>query len=174
MSDVQDVARFSSEQTAAVPDNPARYRSEPLAALLAVFSVWGSGGFISALSRQAGTDLDTTSVVGVTMLARHGAMRPSTLAGHLRVGASNVSKISAQLIEQGFVEKIADPADARASLLQLTPQGVALMHTLVVAGDAMMDDILVGWSSTDRAAFARQLQRFELSALRYAADIQSA
>lgn len=147
------------------------YGSEPLAALLSVFTRWGSGGFIHALAENAApneaAELDATSVVAITTLAREGAMRPSALAERLRVGASNVSKISARLATLGLVQKVADPADSRASLLQLTPAGESVMAALVEAGDRMMAEILADWPEADRSELARLLQRFERDAARY-------
>lgn len=149
-----------------------QYQSEPLAALLGVFSQWGSGGFIAALVNHSGHNLDPTSVVAITVLSRDGAMRPSALAERLRVGPSNVSKISNRLTELGLTERLADPHDARATLLGLTADGVALMGALVDAGDEMMARTLADWPDSDRAEFARLLQRFERDAARYAGVIK--
>ncbi len=160
-----------------LPDSPTTtngslpYGSEPLAALLSVFTRWGSGGFIHALAESAAPlgagDLDATSVVALTTLAREGALRPSTLAERLRVGASNVSKISARLATLGLVQKIADPADSRASLLQLTSRGDAVMAAIIEAGDKMMAEILADWPAADRAEFGRLVQRFAQDAGRH-------
>lgn len=150
------------------------YGSEQLAALLSVFTRWGSGGFIHALAESAAPegagDLDATSIVAITTLAREGAMRPSALAERLRVGASNVSKISARLAALGLVQKVTDPADSRASLLQLTAEGEAVMAALVAAGDQMMAAILADWADADRAELGRLLQRFAHDAGRYTLD----
>jgi DNA-binding MarR family transcriptional regulator len=166
MSDIADVDR-ANRSGLAVPDG-LQYRSEPLAALLDVFALWGSEGFIGSLSRRAGIELDTTSVIAITMLARNGAMRPSVLAARLRVGPSNVSKLSANLIERGLVEKTVDRADARASLLQLSSAGHGVVERLAGAGDQMMGEILANWPSVDQVEFARLLTHFERDALRYA------
>lgn len=152
------------------------YGSESLAALLNVFTQWGSADFIRTLAhgpqlanRLAPNEmLDSTSVVAITTLARHGAMRPSELADHLRVGASNVSKISARLTELGLLRRVQDPNDSRAALLRLTDAGQAVMADFIEAGDNMMSEILSDWPSTDRATFARLLLRFENDAARFA------
>lgn len=149
------------------------YRSEPLAALLDVFTLWASGDFIDSLTRETGHDLDATSVVAVTILAREGALRPSALAERLRVGASNVSKISSRLTDRGLVEKIPDPADARASLLRLTNRGTDMMTSMITAGDDMMSTILATWDDKDRHAFEKLLRRFELDATQYASRISA-
>lgn len=160
-----------SDPDPAVGAAPHEYRSQPLAALLDVFAIWGSDGFIGALSEWAGRDLDPTSVTAVTMLARNGPMRPSGLAGRLHVGASNVSKISAHLHALDLVEKIADPADARATLLRLTTDGEKYMRDLVEAGDTMMEAIIADWPDADRNTLARLLARFEQDAARFARSL---
>jgi DNA-binding MarR family transcriptional regulator len=144
------------------------YRSEPLAVLLDVFARWSSGGFIEALTRSTGHDLDPTSVVALTHVARAGAMRPSTLAEHLFVGASNVSKISARLSALGLLEKVPDPDDARATLLRLTADGRTLMAELVRAGDDMMGALLADWTPADRDTFTHLLRRFETAVVDHA------
>ncbi|GAB3559566.1 MarR family winged helix-turn-helix transcriptional regulator [Spelaeicoccus albus] len=148
--------------------SPLPYRSQPLAALLDVFAMWGSDGFIGALSHSAGHDLEPTSVVAITVLARGGPMRPSALAARLRVGASNISKISSHLATRDLIAKSADPHDSRASLLDLTATGREFMADLVRRGDAMMNEILGGWTDTDRRELGRLLADFERDAAAYA------
>jgi DNA-binding MarR family transcriptional regulator len=144
------------------------YRSRPLAALLDVFALWGSGEFIAALGHESGHSLDATSIVAITVLAREGALRPSVLAERLRVGASNVSKISGRLSSLGLVERTPDPDDARAGLLRLTAAGTDVMTRLIDAGDEMMSAILEDWPEADRDAFDRLLRRFQADATAYA------
>lgn len=151
---------------------PLPYHSEPLAALLDVFSLWGSGGFIARLSRLAGAELEPTSIVAVMVLARSGRIRPSALAERLGVGASNVSKLSARLIALGLVEKSPDPADSRASLLGLTDEGRSMSENLVASGDWMMSRVLIDWSPADRAEFARLLRLFETGVADFATTLQ--
>lgn len=155
------------------PDASLPYRSEPLAALLDVFALWGSDGFIGALARTAGHDLDPTSVVAITMLARSGPVRPSVLATRLRVGASNISKIASHLASRGLVAKAPDPHDSRASLLELTPRGREFMADLVREGDAMMAEILGHWPNSDRDELGRLLAEFGRDAAAYAAALDT-
>ncbi|MFT2816340.1 MarR family winged helix-turn-helix transcriptional regulator [Leifsonia sp. A12D58] len=146
------------------------YSSQPLAALLRVFSNWGSEQFMTSLAAGAGYELDSTSIVAITVLGQEGAVRPSALAERLRVGSSNVSKIAARLIDAGLAIRIPDATDARANLLTLTVAGVALMDDLVAAGDRMMAEILTRWSETDRGEFTRLVQRFERDVATYRPD----
>ena len=147
------------------------YSSGPLAALLRVFSNWGSEQFMTSLAAGAGYDLDSTSIVAITVLGQDGALRPSVLAERLRVGPSNVSKIAARLIDAGLAVRIPDATDARANRITLTASGNALMDDLVTAGDRMMGDILTRWSETDRADFTRLVQQFEQDVAAYRPDV---
>lgn len=149
------------------------YRSEQLAALLEVFSVWSSGTFIRGLAVGAGVDLDATSIVAVTVLARDGEQRASVLAARLRVGPSAISKLSNRLGAHGLVEKRRDPHDSRATLLRLTPAGTAATAALVQAGDAMMADLMGHWSDDDRADFNRLLHRFRDDAMAHASRVET-
>ncbi|WP_085368924.1 MarR family winged helix-turn-helix transcriptional regulator [Leifsonia sp. NCR5] len=147
------------------------YRSGQLAALLEVFALWSSGAFIRGLAGRVGVELDTTAIVAITLLARDGEQRASTLASRLHVGASAISKLSARLGAHGLVEKRDDPEDSRATLLRLTEDGTAAANALVDAGDAMMADLLQTWPDRDRDDFRRLLQRFRDEAVAYAAGV---
>ena len=149
------------------------YRHEQLGALLEVFSVWSSGTFIRGLAVGAGVDLDATSIVAVTVLARDGELRASALASRLHVGASAISKLSNRLTEHGLIEKRQDPDDSRATLLRLTPAGAAATTALTRAGDQMMADLMRRWSDDDRADFNRLLRRFRDDALAHAAGVEA-
>ena len=125
---------------------------------------------MTSLAAGAGYDLDSTSIVAITVLGQDGALRPSVLAERLRVGPSNVSKIAARLIDAGLAVRIPDETDARANRITLTASGNALMDDLVTAGDRMMGDILTRWSETDRADFTRLVQQFEQDVAAYRPD----
>lgn len=147
------------------------YESRPLAALLDVFSIWSSGGFIRELARRADLSLDATSIVALTVLAREGNLRPSELAEHLRVGASAVSKLVRRLGNEGLAEQLRDPDDARAWRVRLTDTGHKRMSQLVDIGDEMTAALLADWSAADRELFATLLTRFRSNAQHYAATM---
>jgi len=150
------------------------YESEQLAALLEVFAVWSSGTFIRGLAGGAGVDLDATSIVAITLLARDGDQRASALAARLRVGASAISKLSIRLGSIGLIEKRPDPEDSRATLLCLTPAGADAASALVRAGDEMIAELMRTWSDDDRGHFNRLLRRFRDDAVAQAAPIEAA
>ena len=55
-------------------------------------------------------------------------MRVSDLAACVELDASTVSRQIKQLEDKGIVERTADPADGRASLVRLTDDGRETMH----------------------------------------------
>lgn len=60
----------------------------------------------------------------LAQLERHpGGLRMSALSRYLMVSGGNVTGLTDQLVAEGWVERIADPADKRATLLRLTPAG---------------------------------------------------
>lgn len=64
--------------------------------------------------------------IGVlALLVRAGEIRLTTLAERQVVDISVVSRQVSELDELGLVERVPDPADARASLLRVTPAGLA-------------------------------------------------
>jgi len=162
-----------ADNTSSAPEFAQAYRHEQLGALLEIFSVWSSGTFIRGLAVGAGVDLDATSIVAVTVLARDGEQRASALASRLRVGASAISKLSNRLTAHGLIEKRQDPDDSRAALLRLTPAGTAAATALTRAGDVMMADLMRRWPDDDRADFTRLLSRFRDDALAHAIRVEA-
>lgn len=83
------------------------------------------------LSRLATDPVGTVGSTGVSALAevvRSGPIRLSDLAAREQVTAATLSRVVAGLVEHGFVERTADPDDARAGLLTATPAGVQLLQ----------------------------------------------
>ncbi|SEB68593.1 DNA-binding transcriptional regulator, MarR family [Paramicrobacterium humi] len=145
-----------------------QYRSDIVASLTHVIGTWTTSDFIAAVARSSGVELDTPSIVTITLIARGGPQRPSALAHALVTGASNMSKIIARLESAAFVERRTDPDDARASLVHLTDRGADVARSLTRAGDTLIEALLVGWSAADRNEFARLLSKFDASSSAYA------
>ncbi|MFE4466687.1 MarR family winged helix-turn-helix transcriptional regulator [Oerskovia sp. NPDC056781] len=149
---------------AATPTGDPRvpgYRSDLLDSLVRVMGLWTSGDFLAAVAAREGIDLDTPAIVVLTVVWRQGPRRPSAIAEHLSTGASNVSKILRRLDTAGLTERREDPDDARASRVHLTEAGARVARTFVAAGDALVDELLDGWSAGDRLAFTELMRRFE-------------
>lgn len=59
----------------------------------------------------------------LVLVSTNGPRRIGTLAGDLGVNQSNASRLVARLVEQGLVRRVADPADGRVSMVDVTAAG---------------------------------------------------
>lgn len=64
-------------------------------------------------------------------LARQGPMSVKDLARDLKISHPSVSQTRSSLLAAGLVAERPDPADGRRRTLHLTPQGAALIETLL-------------------------------------------
>jgi DNA-binding MarR family transcriptional regulator len=93
----------------------------------------------------------------ISMLAAHGAIRPSMLADHLRITARSATEVVDGLEERGLVRRTADPEDRRATLVTLTEKGRQVSAAVRAARVAEAEVIFGRLSATDRAHLRRIL-----------------
>jgi DNA-binding MarR family transcriptional regulator len=89
-----------------------------------------------------------------------GPRRASDVAESLHLDPSTVSRYVAGLVRDGLLERQADPADGRASLLVPTVAGDQAIGELDRRRAAHFDDMLAAWSDEDIATLERLLGRF--------------
>lgn len=93
-------------------------------------------------------------------IKRQGPLRLSVLADALHLDLSTVSRQVATLEAAGWLERQPDPADRRASLVQLTEVG----HTAVKQHFTRLCDTMAGllsdWDPAERQELARLLAKF--------------
>ncbi|MDG4757744.1 MarR family winged helix-turn-helix transcriptional regulator [Micromonospora sp. WMMD710] len=92
------------------------------------------------------------------VLARHGEVRPGTLAEHLRIAPRSATEVIDDLQARGLVERRGDPADRRATLVALTEEGVRVSTAIRAARRAEADRFFGHLPATDRAELARILR----------------
>lgn len=80
---------------------------------------------------------------------------PGELAEVERVSPPSMTRTVNCLVEEGFVEKYANPADGRHKMLRLTPAGTDLVERTIAARDTWMLQRLTELSAEDRATLAR-------------------
>src|SRR5690348_474024 len=80
----------------------------------------------------------------------HEAMRISDLAAKVELDSSTVSRQIKALEEAGLVERTTDPADGRASLVQLSEQGRVIMQAAFQRRFRRIEGVLESWSDRDR------------------------
>ena len=93
-------------------------------------------------------------------LRRSGApycLAPTTLFSTLMVTSGTMTHRMGKLEAQGWIERLPNPADARSSLVQLTPQGQELIDRAVEAHVANEHRILSALNAADIAALDARL-----------------
>jgi DNA-binding MarR family transcriptional regulator len=74
--------------------------------------------------------LTPTRLSALVLIEDDGPLRVSDLAAAIGSALSSTSRLTDLLVEAGWVQRRSDPADQRASLLELSPAGHALLATL--------------------------------------------
>ncbi|MFF1253785.1 MarR family winged helix-turn-helix transcriptional regulator [Pseudarthrobacter sp. NPDC058329] len=134
--------------------------SSAVAALVRLVGYWTSDDFQGVLARRAGVDTESRDVPALFMLARLGPVRPSVCARALNVSAGNVSRMVDRLAARGYARRIADPYDARASLVSLTELGTNAAERLNREGERLFTDLLSAWPPGESMMFSAMLVRF--------------
>lgn len=120
-------------------------------------------GIKRVISRHAAVvhpSLMPASFVVLGWLAENGPARASAVAEQFNIDKGAVSRQLQHLADLGLIERTADPADGRASLVSVTEEGRGRLAHAQEARLALREQQLSAWSAEDLEAFARQLARF--------------
>lgn len=112
----------------------------------------------SPLGREDG--LDRPSFMLLHTLVHAGQARVTALAAAVHSDPSTVSRQVAALVGMGLLERRADPADGRASLVAVTEAGTALLERARKRRDERIAAITGRWRPAEREQFADLLNRF--------------
>lgn len=91
---------------------------------------------------------------------RCGPLRQSALAELSHIDASTISRHVADLVGQGLVERLPDPADGRASLLALTADGRDALAAMRREREEHASGALREWTTEEITAFTAALARY--------------
>src|SRR2546423_14070545 len=94
--------------------------------------------------------VDRAAYLTLARLADHGTARMSELAAVVCLDLSTVSRQVRALEDLGFVARTPDPDDGRASVLEPTPAGRALVAEVKAAFSQPVDLAPANWSELDR------------------------
>jgi len=122
---------------------------------------------------SAADDVEWWAQVILRTLANEGPLRASALAGAVHSDPSTVSRQVAALVKDGLIERRADPADGRASLLALTPAADAVLAANHEKRRAWFASMLEGWSESDVRRFTDLLERFTVDFDRVSSEFDS-
>lgn len=123
-----------------------------------------AGSLFSVVHRMKSAPVDDGVERGslpVLYLLRKGPCRASDLAAHLGLDLSTVSRHVTSLHKQGLVDRSPDPADGRASLLQVTPRGEEVLGAVMDQRRALLTSALSSWTDDEREALATMLARLD-------------
>jgi DNA-binding MarR family transcriptional regulator len=109
------------------------------------------------IARQAGDGVDQAGLAILYALQGEEGMRVTDVAARLGIDTPAVTRKAQQLERLRLVSRARDAADARASRLQLTPEGCRVVRQFLVARHDWLTTLLTDWSPAERCEFARLL-----------------
>jgi DNA-binding MarR family transcriptional regulator len=123
-----------------------------------------AGSLFSVVHRMKSAPVDDGVERGslpVLYLLRNGPCRASDIASHLALDLSTVSRHVSSLHKQGLVDRSPDPADGRASLLQVTARGEEVLRAAMDQRRALLAAALSSWTPEERKELAALLARLD-------------
>ncbi|TDD29746.1 MarR family transcriptional regulator [Actinomadura sp. KC06] len=88
------------------------------------------------------------------------------VAERLEIDPSTASRLVGHAIDAGLLSRRPSPVDARRANLALTEAGRRVKQVADRFRRAYLDELMTGWSTDERAEFARLLSRFADAAVR--------
>lgn len=113
------------------------------------------------LRRHELAGLTPTQLAALSTVERSGPLRLGDLAAAEGIAPSTLTRLVAVLEELGYVQRCADPKDARASTLAITPKGHQTLERLRAEGTALLTQSLMLLTTEQRAALATALPVLE-------------
>jgi DNA-binding MarR family transcriptional regulator len=105
--------------------------------------------------------LTPTQLAALSTVERAGPLRLGDLAAAEGIAPSTLTRMVAVLEDLDYVRRDADPRDARASTLAITPKGHDTLERLRADGTALLTEWLMQLTSGQRAALAAALPALE-------------
>ncbi|MFI8193215.1 MarR family winged helix-turn-helix transcriptional regulator [Streptomyces sp. NPDC085946] len=111
------------------------------------------------MAREVHPDLESSAYGLLVRLDEHGPQRATELAAYIGVGKATMSRQLRALHELGLVVREPDPADGRAWLVALTPEGHERVRRVREARRARYARRLADWDSREVTELARLLHQ---------------
>ena len=125
-----------------------------------------TGAFSRAAGRVPGNAYSLIAWRVLAELDHSGPARVSELAQQQRVAQPSMTGLVQRLEGEGWVERRPDPADGRATLVRVTPAGLAALEDYRAAAAARVRPQLSELGDFDRATLARALELMQQLAAR--------
>ncbi|WP_405062353.1 MarR family transcriptional regulator [Kribbella sp. NBC_01505] len=105
-----------------------------------------------------GLALDRPAISILTTLATAGTpLRVGELADRMQVVGPHATRQVQALEQRGLVQRVADPTDKRASLIELTPTGTEAAQTYLGTILGWFREAIAEWPTQDRTDLGRLL-----------------
>jgi DNA-binding MarR family transcriptional regulator len=113
------------------------------------------------LRRHELAGLTPTQLAALSTVEQSGPLRLGDLAAAEGIAPSTLTRLVAVLEELGYVQRYADPKDARASTLAVTPKGHETLERLRAEGTALLTESLMLLTPEQRTALAAAVPALE-------------
>ena len=104
-------------------------------------------------------DITPAHLRALRTLARHGTMRLSELSDRLEIAPRTATEVVDALQARDLVRRRADPADRRATLVEVTDHGAGVLAEIRATRGTEAGRIFGRLSAADRAGLARILSK---------------
>lgn len=143
------------------PDAPDDELYDRLQYQVAVFARRAEQARIGALGDQRNS-MDRAAFLLLNRVDASGPLGVKGLAEAMGVDSSTVTRQLAPLVDGGLVERVPNPDDGRAVLLELTPLGRTRLDEVRASRRGLMRQLVGGWPAAEQEAFCELLGRFNL------------
>lgn len=113
------------------------------------------------LRRHELAGLTPTQLAALATVGRAGPMRLGDLAAAEGIAPSTLTRLVTALEDSGYVRRHADPTDARASTLAITPRGNEALERIRTENNKMLAASLAMLTAGQRSALASALPVLE-------------
>jgi DNA-binding MarR family transcriptional regulator len=113
------------------------------------------------LRRHELAGITPTQLAALATVERSGPMRLGDLAAAEGIAPSTLTRLVTALEESGYVRRCADPSDARASTLAITPRGNEMLERIRAENNRMLAASLRMLEPAQRSALAAALPVLE-------------
>lgn len=114
--------------------------------------------------------IEPASYSVLSTLQREGPQRMTAISKHLGIGKPTLSRQLSTLESRGFLTKKADPADGRALVISLTPQGRARLESAQQDRSERYLHMLQPWSEEEIVTLSGLLHKLNQTYVEYDAE----
>ena len=112
------------------------------------------------VAAEAGIDCERAGFLVMRRVVSEGPIRVTDLARDLGLDPSTISRHLRAVEVRGWVRRLSDPADRRATLIAATKTGERVVTQLETERRRVLASVLAGWEQGDREALFDLVERF--------------